>query len=104
MSAVFSLECAKQLRCYLGLGPEAEVAWLPLGGAFMGYHDSNEDCKELISLVDPFLQANPSKVDEYLKEPTYQDYGLYGPWSAFSIPDNDEPNVFWLYTIIQVSE
>ena len=102
MSAVFSLECVKQQRCYLG--PEKEVEWLPLGGAFMGYHKSAEDCKELISLVDPFLIANPSKTDEYLTEPTYQDYGVYGQWNAFSIPDNEEPNVFWLYIITQISE
>ena len=104
MSAVFSLQCSVQQRYYFGYGPEAEIEWFPIGEEFMGYHDSAEDCKEIIALANPFLSTNPSKVDEYLKKPTYQDYGVYGPWSAFSIPDNEVPNRFWLYTITQIAE
>ena len=93
MSDVFSMSCNKQQRIWDPINKDWD--FIPLGDAFMGYSHSEDECKELILSLHPYITTN-------FPDPMAEGYGDYGHWSAYSIPDNETPNVFWLYTITQI--
>lgn len=93
MSNVFSMSCTKQQRMWDPINKDWD--FIPLADAFLGYNHSEDECKELISSVHPYIITN-------FPDAMAEGDGIYGHWRAFSIPDNEEPNVFWLYMITQI--
>lgn len=93
MSDVFSMSCNKQQRLWDSI--LKDWVFISLSDALIGYYHSEDECKELVSSLHPYIATNfPDSIAE--------GYGIYGHWRAYSIPDNETPNVFWLYIITQI--